>query len=421
MVQENKWEIHSAPETDGPKVNNKLRQFVQTNRQTLLGVGPVSQNCVDASIELANEYKIPLMLIASRRQIDSADFGGGYVNNWTTESFCQYVRKKDRGSYICLARDHGGPWQSELEVSKKMSLPEAMESSKKSFLSDMKSGMEIIHLDPGRNLPNSVHASVGEFVERTKELLLFCHHEAVSRNKPVVFEIGTDEGKVGSAPFEEIKEMVNILLEFCKSEKITSPGFIVLQTGTKVMEMRNVGSLDSAINKHGDVHNAAELKRIIDYCKGFGLLIKEHNADYLSDQALAWHANSGIDSANVAPEFGVIETKAFLHLLSGQGLSDLHDKVVELAFNSGKWKKWMLENSTATDYDKASIAGHYIFCHPEFIEIKKTAEEALKINIDDYLKNEVKKAIYRYLYNFNLISQARSLEAHVFNEELVNA
>ena len=42
-------------------------------RCTLLGVGPMSLNCIDASIEIANDYSIPLFLIASRRQIDSAD------------------------------------------------------------------------------------------------------------------------------------------------------------------------------------------------------------------------------------------------------------------------------------------------------------------------------------------------------------
>ena len=96
-----------------------LRAFQASQRCTLLGVGPMSVNCVDATIELANQYSVPIMLIASRRQIDSIDFGGGYVNNWDTKSFAEYVRKHDKGKYIVLARDHGGPWQSSVEVEKK--------------------------------------------------------------------------------------------------------------------------------------------------------------------------------------------------------------------------------------------------------------------------------------------------------------
>ena len=53
----------------------------------------MSLNCVDAVCDIANEHLIPLMLIASRRQVDSQEMGGGYVNNWTTEDFARYVKK----------------------------------------------------------------------------------------------------------------------------------------------------------------------------------------------------------------------------------------------------------------------------------------------------------------------------------------
>ena len=70
--------------------------YLRERKSTLLAVGPMSKNCVDASIELSNKYNTPLMLIASRRQIDSEYFGGGYVNNWTTKTFSDYVKKKDK-------------------------------------------------------------------------------------------------------------------------------------------------------------------------------------------------------------------------------------------------------------------------------------------------------------------------------------
>ena len=72
-------------------------------------------------------------MIASRRQIDSSELGGGYVNNWTTESFSNYVKKKDKKKNVVLCRDHGGPWQNNLEISKNLNLNDAMKSSKKSF------------------------------------------------------------------------------------------------------------------------------------------------------------------------------------------------------------------------------------------------------------------------------------------------
>ena len=125
-----------------------LTDFLSKRKCTLLGVGPMSKNCVDASIEVANEYNIPLMLIASRRQIDSNESGGGYVNNWTTEKFSEYVKTHDKNKNIILCRDHGGPWQNDYEKNDKLDLSEAMESAKKSFLTDIKSDFQIIHIDP---------------------------------------------------------------------------------------------------------------------------------------------------------------------------------------------------------------------------------------------------------------------------------
>ena len=56
-------------------------------------IGPMSKNVVESTIELSDRCKVPIILIASRRQIDSTDFGGGYVENWDTNQFSNYVRK----------------------------------------------------------------------------------------------------------------------------------------------------------------------------------------------------------------------------------------------------------------------------------------------------------------------------------------
>ena len=72
---------------------HSLYDLISRKKCTLLGIGPMSKNCVDITIDLANKYNIPLMLIASRRQIESKDLGGGYVNNWTTEEFGNKILK----------------------------------------------------------------------------------------------------------------------------------------------------------------------------------------------------------------------------------------------------------------------------------------------------------------------------------------
>ena len=53
-------------------VKEILKDFIENKKKTLLGVGPMSKNCIDACCEITSN-KIPLMLIASRRQIDSKE------------------------------------------------------------------------------------------------------------------------------------------------------------------------------------------------------------------------------------------------------------------------------------------------------------------------------------------------------------
>ena len=129
-------------------INKKIDNFIKKKKCTLLGVGPMSLNIVDATIELSDEYDVPIILIASRRQIDSSEFNGGYVNNWSTNAYSEYVNTKCRKKKIILARDHGGPWQNTKEVNLKLNLDAAMESAKQSFKKDIDSGFEILHIDP---------------------------------------------------------------------------------------------------------------------------------------------------------------------------------------------------------------------------------------------------------------------------------
>ena len=66
-------------------------------------IGPMSKNVVDSIIEFTEETGNKVGFIPSRRQID---YNGGYVNNWTTKQFAEYVN--GRG---VIEREHGGARQ----------------------------------------------------------------------------------------------------------------------------------------------------------------------------------------------------------------------------------------------------------------------------------------------------------------------
>lgn len=388
-------------------ITRKLNEFLRNRRCTLLGVGPMSVNCVDAAIELSNEHNIPIPLIASRRQVESLELGGGYVNNWTTEDFANYVINHDKSQNIILARDHGGPWQNQAECDGSFDLNRAMSSAKSSFKADIKAGFEILHIDPSVDIHNVLN--VDQVLERVYELYEFCWSEARLLNKDIIFEVGTEEQSGSTNTQEELDYTLNSIFKFCKNNKIPKPTFVVIQCGTRVMEMRNVGSLDSPIRVTDEVPPEIQLPKMIEICNRYEILMKEHNTDYLSNEALHWHPRLGIHAANVAPEFGVCESKSLVELLVNYGLDEYLEKFLGLAYNSGKWKKWMLPNTSATYEEKALIAGHYVFGSAEFLELKSKVAKFLEgkgLNLDAFLKMRIKQSISRYLINFRLMRSA---------------
>lgn len=381
---------------------DSLRNYIYEKRCTLLGIGPMSKNCIDVSIDLSNEYNIPIMLIASRRQVEAKNLGSGYVNNWSTEEFARYVKGKDKQNKIILCRDHGGPYQNENENKKHFSFNEIMEKAKESFRTDIESGFKIIHIDPTENLTSDL--TIDEMLDRIYELYDFCYSVAKESQNEIFIEIGIGKEDGGISNLSEIKFVVTHMENFCNNKKIPMPLFLVIKTGNHVLETQNIGIFEDIMNGKG-TKEKEEIKKIIEFCNEKNIMIKEHNGDYLSDIALKMHPKTGIHAVNVAPEFGVIETHSILSWLIKNNMIEFKERFLEIAYESNKWKKWMMLNSDSTKMDKAIIAGHYVFSSQAFVDLKKEILDKIddKNSFDDFLRKEIKTAMLRYLKCLNLI------------------
>lgn len=380
-----------------------IREFIKAKKATMLCSGPMSKNCIDAAIELSNELRIPQILIASRRQIDSSEFGGGYVENFDTHSFANYVRSK-KSDNIFIARDHGGPWQSLVEQNSNLNVGDSMKSAKKSFETDILSGFDFIHIDPSIPIQNE-NLTIEQILSRLFELYGYIYEFAKQNNRNIEFELGTEEQNGYAQDLEKFEYFLNEVQKFCIKNKVTKPTFVVAQTGTKVMEMQNIGIFGSNLNESKKISLNILLKTL-EICNKFDVLLKEHNTDYLSDEALALRPIIGIHASNVAPEFGVIETKALLYILKMFGYDEEFNFFIQTALSSNKWKKWMLKNSKATDIDKAIICGHYIFANESIKNMRdKVSRELIvkNIDLDNYLKRIIKQAMTRYIRLFKMV------------------
>jgi len=371
------------------------------SRKTMLGVGPMSVRIVEEAVTLANELELPIALIPSRRQIECEELGGGYVNNWTTQSFSRFVRKLDKKGFVFLSRDHSGPWQFNPvnEVGRKLSHEEAMIEVKQSLDVDIKSGFDILHIDPSPGLENG--RDEHNVIEDIAELIDFCC--GCKGNSDVIFEVGADEQSMVPDLPSKAEDKLNRITSLLIQAKLPKPLFYVLQTGTKVKELRNIGSFATHVPVRDMLSPAFQIPEILDLCRKFGVYLKEHNADYLPIESLKWHRIFGIHSANVAPEFGVEETRAIISIAREYKQDWFIDDFGNRVLNGGKWRKWLIDNSESSDSEKILMAGHYHYAEPEVqnnLE-KLTYEVAQNAgDLEKAVRNQIRISIKKYLLNF---------------------
>ncbi len=344
------------------RATKSLREIVSILQEkdlkaTFLGIGPMSEVVIRATLELARDMEFPVMLIASRNQIDSDELGGGYVMGWNQKSFSEAVNRiaHEAGfdGLLYLCRDHGGPWQRDNERYGKLPANEAMRAAKASYLADLEAGFNLIHVDPTKDPHCSESVPMEIVLDRTIELMEYVEEQAQRLGlSDVSYEVGTEETAGGLISAEAFEQFIAGLLQKLDERHLPHPAFIVGQTGTLVKMDRNVG--------HFDPENT---RRLCQIARKYGLGFKEHNADYLPLDALEMHPDLGITGANVAPEFGLVETKSLLELAAQEKKeigevciksSDFSSVIQNAALQSGRWKKWLVkEDAHLTERDIA--------------------------------------------------------------------
>jgi hypothetical protein len=95
------------------------------------------------------------------------------------------------------------------------------------------------------------------------------------------------------------------------------------------MEMRNVGTFEAPFRVENEIPAEIQIPKMIEICKKYNVLMKAHNTDYLSNEALNCYPRLGISAANIAPEFGVIESKKILEIMNTLKLKSLKNSFLE--------------------------------------------------------------------------------------------
>jgi len=293
-------------------------------------IGPVTKNTIDTVIDFVNKTNYEFIFIPSRRQIE---FDGGYVNNFTTFEFINYVKSKT--NKILFERDHSGPGQGKND-----------DDGFKSLEIDC-NYFDIIHIDPWKKYPN-----YNDALEWTIKMIEFCYNI----NPNIYYEIGTEEG-IRPINSEELNNFVSDIKNKLKYEIFNKIKYLVIQCGTKLLEQNNIGIYDSD-----------KLKDMIDICNKYNLISKEHNGDWIDIDTIKSKQEIGLKCLNIAPEFGEIESSVIINKFNKEDL----DFFYEICYNSNTWKKWVSNDFIPSENKEKliKICGHYNFMNKDFLTIK---------------------------------------------------
>lgn len=312
-------------------------------------IGPMSKNVVDVVMQANKEF--PVALIPSRRQIEA---NRGYVNNWDTINFRNYV--KGSNPNIILCRDHAGPNQGPYDFN---------ESLKVDCMT-----MDIIHIDPFKTVD-----TIKEAAEKTCLMIANCY----KNNPRMQYEIGTEEAIFKYEP-EDLQNFLSLVKQGTTPEEFSQIKYAVVQSGT---------GLDLPAGENTGMFDSDRLLRFIGIVKLWGLLSKEHNGDFLTiDNGIQRRFELGLDAINIAPEFGRLETSVLIREFMSTGRYDLLDRFYRFCRDSKKWDKWTAGRSLTIE-EMTMAAGHYIFSTPEVKDLKSRIPE-----IDTIIRKHLKDRLY---------------------------
>ena len=333
---------------------------------------------------------MPLIIIASRNQIEMKEKGSGYVNNLSTQDFM--VDLKDEANII-VGRDHGGPFQSQIDQANCLSTEEAIASSIESFKTDIDCGVTFLHIDPSKYSIQSTN------IDGMIEVLVHIYGEldeyAKIKEKNVFFEIGSEGHGPEVDDKEELHYFLDKVTERLKRDNLDYPLFCVAKLGSYVLEDQNIGTFNDRILKQ----DTKKIEEIVSLIHSYKLRLKQHNADYLSPEVLSQIPKLKIDSINIAPQLGLIESEMIIQQLKTNNLNEILGEFFSLVDQSNSWKKWT--NSEEPNLElKARLGGHYVFSQQKFIRLKKRILEVVP-DLDSIIQSSLSSYLLDTMKNLN--------------------
>jgi hypothetical protein len=228
---------------------------------------------------------------------------------------------------------------------------------------------------------------------------------ALSLNPDIMFEFGSEDNT--NTGLDESIANLDKQLVFVQKYK-NNLKFFVTQTGS-LTKHTQVGTFDPIVNK-------VTSEKIHSY----GLMFKEHNADYLLENDLLYRTKANIDAVNIAPQLGSIQSTV-LYQLRDHCSAEFAVFFISV-INSDYWKRWVLNNEV-DNLTKFLVSAHYFYSHELGIdlikqlnassEFDKLLQESLFLTLDQYRTG----LQYSYEDDKDAIAFSQKYDLPVYNKD----
>jgi fructose/tagatose bisphosphate aldolase len=298
-------------------------------KQFKLGFGPMSKEIIEILAKHTKENNYPLMIIASRNQVD---YASGYV--CTTAEIAEHIQQY-KNPNLLLCRDHCGPYFADAD--RGLPLEDAMDRCMKTISADIASGFDLIHIDVSRIKDNPLYHGA--------QLIEY----ALKQNPNIKLEFGSEDNT--GIDIQSSLANIDVQLGFLNPYK-DNVVFFVTQTGSLTKDGQ-AGTFDAERNR-----------QVGEQIRSAGFMFKEHNADYFTSEDIQKRIDAGVDSLNIAPQLGKVQTD----LLKEFAPVELWNKFSDYVYSKNFWQRWV--PAGVTDKDIAvSVSGHYCFNSQEYRDI----------------------------------------------------
>jgi hypothetical protein len=293
-----------------------------------LCVGAVSRRIVEEAAALGVHQ-----IVASNAQVN---VNGGYTG-MTPKDLVDIVRAYDGNTEV--VRDHGGPQRGEVPT------------QTDAVAHDVKAGFDGYHIDVC-------------MMPRAEQVRTLLGQLAWLNDKQWSLEIGGEH---------DDQSWNDILYQVAIDNPTINVVYAVVSTGTHAWADKNYGTL----------RTIEDITQTVENLHAHGIRAKAHNFDHIPQRVERY--GEILDAYNIAPEFGMVETRAILTALPYR---QVHNLLV-YAYETKLWSRWFKDNE-GTWQERAECALRYAQTHAYVTHIY---DAYIGDEEENYIRSTIKHAL----------------------------